>query len=130
MRHTGGIARVLADATVVVHLLFLVHVAVGGFLALRWRWTIWPHLAAVGWGIGIVLIGWTCPLTTLERHLRARDGGAAVPGGFIDTYVEDVVYPEALTPYLRAVVALAIVTSWLLLHRQARPPAGGPADRP
>jgi len=36
--------RLLADATVVVHLLFVTYVVIGGFLAWRWRRTIVAHV--------------------------------------------------------------------------------------
>jgi uncharacterized protein DUF2784 len=32
------------------HFAFLIYVASGGFLALRWRRTIWLHVPAVLWG--------------------------------------------------------------------------------
>jgi hypothetical protein len=37
--------RVLADATMAVHLGFLAYVVAGGFLAWAWRRAIWPHPA-------------------------------------------------------------------------------------
>lgn len=100
---------VLADGVVLLHFAFVVYVAVGGFLAWRWSRTIYLHVGAVAWGIGIVVLGFSCPLTFLERALRAE---AADTPGFIDRYVEGVLYPEELTPLLRVLMALAVVVSY------------------
>ena len=74
----------------VLHFAFVVFVAVGSLLVLRWRRLLWPHLAVIAWAAAIVAIGFTCPLTPLEQHLRARSGGAAYEGGFIDHYIKGV----------------------------------------
>jgi hypothetical protein len=113
---------VLADAVVVVHLAFILFVAVGALLACRWRWLVWLHVPAVAWGAGIIVIGWDCPLTPLEQWLR-RQAGESYTGGFVDRYLEGVVYPEDLTPLLRAIAAVLVVvgyTQLLLGERQRR----------
>ena len=110
--------RTLADGAVVLHFGFLAFLVVGGLVALRWRRVVWAHLAAVGWSIGILTVGQTCPLTALERWATVRAGGEATREGFIDRYVEDVVYPGSLTGPVRAAVALVVVLSWLLVWRR------------
>lgn len=89
--------RVLADVVVVVHLGFILFVALGGFLALRWRWMPWVHLPAAAWGALLELGGWTCPLTPLENRLRQLAGVEGYAGGFVERYLLPVVYPAALT---------------------------------
>ncbi len=110
----------LADAVVVVHLAFVAFVAVGGVLAWRWRALLWPHLAAVAWSAGIVTVGYRCPLTALERALRRAAGEAAPTSGFVDRYLEGVLYPERLAWLLRLVVATLVAVGWagLLLGRR------------
>jgi Protein of Unknown function (DUF2784) len=104
--------RFLADAVVVVHFAFVVFIAVGGLLAWRWPRVLWLHVPAVVWGLGIVVIGYDCPLTGLERYFR-RLGGEQVPrAGFIDRYVQGVIYPERYTSLLRALVAVLVVVGW------------------
>ena len=104
--------RALADVVVVVHFAFVVFIAVGGVLAWRWPRVLWLHVPAVAWGLGIVTIGYECPLTPLERYFR-RLGGEHVPrSGFIDRYVEGVLYPERYTSLLRALVAVMVVVGW------------------
>jgi len=110
--------RLIADGVALVHLGFIVFVAVGGLLAWRWPRLLWLHLAAVAWGAGIVTIGWDCPLTAVERHFRELGGEQGYSGGFVDRYVEGVIYPEGYTSLLRALVAALIVVSWAGLARR------------
>ena len=105
--------RLLADGVVVLHAAFVLFIALGGILAWRWPRLLWLHVPAVLWGAGIVLVGYECPLTPLEKWLRRRGGEDAYDGGFIDRYVEDVVYPEEYTPALRALAAVLIAIGWL-----------------
>ena len=63
-------AHLLATAVVLVHLTFVTFVVLGGLLVLRWPRVAWIHLPAAGWGVGITLAGWICPLTPLENWLR------------------------------------------------------------
>ena len=63
--------RVLADLVVGLHALFVVFVVAGGLLALRWPWVVAGHLPAAVWGALIEFQGWICPLTPLEKSLRA-----------------------------------------------------------
>ena len=114
--------RLLADGVVIVHFGFILFVALGGLLAWRWPHLLWPHVAAVTWGAGIVAIGWTCPLTPLEKHFRRLSGEQGYAGGFVDRYIEGVIYPERYTAALRVLVALLIGVGWLGLYlRQRRP---------
>jgi hypothetical protein len=108
--------RLIADLVVVVHFGFVVFVAVGALLAWRWPQLFWPHLAAVAWGAGIVTIGWDCPLTPLEKHFRRLGDEQGYTGGFIDRYIEGVLYPEEYTPLLRTLAALLIVAGWTGLY--------------
>lgn len=119
----------LADAAVVLHFGFLVFLVLGGLVALRWRWVAWAHLASVAWSIGILTVGQQCPLTWLERWATVRAGGRASAEGFIDRYVEGVVYPGSLTGPVRAAVALVVAASWLLLWLPSPHPRGAlPVD--
>lgn len=117
--------RVLADVTVVVHLLFVGFVVLGGLLALRRRWTMWLHLPAAAWGVLIELRGWTCPLTPLENHFRRLGGESGYAGGFIERYLEPVIYPPGLSAPTQLVLAGVVVlvnavVYWLVFLRRAR----------
>lgn len=103
------IYRLLADATLVFHLCFVLFVALGGFLALRWRWVAWLHLPAAIWGALIEFMGWVCPLTPLENTLRRLGGEAGYEGGFIDHYIIALIYPEGLTRTAQLAVGLSVL---------------------
>jgi hypothetical protein len=121
--------RLLADLVVVVHLAFIVFIAVGGLLVWRWPWLVRLHIPALVWGVAIITVGFTCPLTPLEKELRVRAGDQGYDGGFVDRYLEDVIYPGAFTPLLRALVAAAVVVGYAgMLGRQRRGRAGGAED--
>lgn len=114
--------RLLADATVVVHLAFVAYVVVGGYLAWRWRRTIWLHLVATAWGFSTVLIGVDCPLTTLENWSRHKAGEQGLPpSGFIDHYLTGVIYPESMLVEVRILVFVVVVVSWIgFVYRRKR----------
>ena len=70
--------RLLADVVVVVHAMFIAFVVAGGLLVLRWRWVAFVHIPVVAYGVVIELVGFTCPLTPLEKVLRRRAGSTEV----------------------------------------------------
>ncbi len=106
--------RLVADAAMVAHFLFLAYLVLGGFMAWRWPWTIWTHIAVALYGLFNVLIGWPCPLTHVENWGRARAGEATLPGtGFIDHYIAGVVYPQEQEALVRVLIAVVVLTSWV-----------------
>lgn len=107
----------LAGAVLVVHLAFILFVAAGALLAWRWPWLVWLHVPAVAWSVGIIVLGYECPLTPLENWFRKRGGGEGYEGGFVDRYIENVIYPEEYTPLLRALAVVMIVTGYVGLFR-------------
>jgi hypothetical protein len=108
----------LADLVLVVHLGFVLFVALGGLLVLRRPRLAWAHLPAAVWGVLIEYSGWTCPLTPVENALRERSGAAGYAGGFIDYYVTGAVYPEGLTRAQQmALGTLALLVNALCYRR-------------
>jgi hypothetical protein len=91
------IYRTLADLVLVVHLTFVLFVVLGGLLVLRWPRLAWLHVPAAIWGVLIEYTGWICPLTPLENSLRMRGGEAGYSGGFIEHYIQPLLYPAGLT---------------------------------
>jgi len=90
-------AVILADALVIMHLLFVAFVVAGGFLLARWPKLAWLHLPAAAWGATIEFSGGICPLTPLENHLRVLGGSDAYRGDFVARYLLPFLYPENLT---------------------------------
>jgi hypothetical protein len=119
-------SRVLADLVVGLHALFVVFVVAGGLLALRWPWVAAAHLPAAVWGALIEFQGGICPLTPLEKSLRAAAGQTGYDGGFIEHYVLPVLYPAGLTRGVQLVlgslvIVVNLVVYGLLIRRRGRP---------
>jgi hypothetical protein len=91
------IYRALADLVLSLHFAFVLFVVLGGLLVLRWPWLAFLHMPAAIWGILIEYSGWICPLTPLENSLRRLGGQAGYRGGFIQHYIQPVLYPAGLT---------------------------------
>jgi len=104
--------QVLTTLILGLHFVFVAYVVVGGFLAWRWPRAIWPHLVAAAWGLAIVAGKVDCPLTWAEDWSRQRAGEAELTAGFIDRYIEGVLYPERYTGLVQASAALVIAVSW------------------
>ncbi len=120
------ISGLTADMIVLVHLLFILFVALGGILVVKWRKVAFLHLPCALWGVLIAFGGWICPLTPLEMHFRQLAGQAGYDGGFIDHYVMPIIYPTGLTRRMQiafGVTILAVnllVYSRVLVHRTKR----------
>ena len=120
--------RVLADAVVLFHLVFVAFAVAGGLLAFRRPRIVLLHLPALGWAAFVEFTGRICPLTPLENHLRAASGAAGYQGGFIEHYLLPVLYPAGLTREWQwtlgaGLVAFNVVV-YLLLWQRARRQAG------
>jgi len=110
--------RLLATLVLALHFGYLAYLVLGGFLAWRWPRTIWLHLATAGWAVTIVAAdllagGITCPLTHAEDWARRRAGDAPLTTGFIDRYLEGVIYPERYAAAAQALVGAAVLVSWI-----------------
>ena len=125
----------LADAVLLLHLGIVVFV-VGGLLAVLvghargWAWVRGrgfrlAHLAAIGIVVAESWFGITCPLTTLESWLRAQAGGAAYERGFIEHWVQRLLFHDAppwvFTLAYSAFGALVAATWWYVPPRRRRP---------
>lgn len=95
----------LADAVLVLHTAIVLFV-VGGLVlvvlgnALRWRWiNRWwfrlLHLGAVAVVVAESWLGLTCPLTELEAWLRAQAGAAIHGQGFIEHWLQRLLFYSA-----------------------------------
>jgi hypothetical protein len=91
------IYRLLADAVLILHLLFIGFVIFGGLFALRAPRIALAHIPAALWGVFIELTGGLCPLTVMEVEFRHCAGDAGYSGSFIEHYLLPVIYPVGLT---------------------------------
>lgn len=85
--------RILADLVMVTHFAFVLFVAVGALLLLWRPWIAWLHAPLVLYAAAIEFVGWTCPLTPLEQHLRRLAGEAGYEGSFLEHYLGAILYP-------------------------------------
>ncbi|MER5261170.1 DUF2784 domain-containing protein [Actinosynnema sp. NPDC002837] len=106
------VAHALAELVMVVHFAVLLFLVVGGFLAWRWPRVLYFHLAMATWGLLIVLFPLACPLTWLENELRAAAGRPQLANGFIDTYIDGVLYPDSAARLVQVLVAVVVLVSW------------------
>ncbi len=101
----------LAEATVVVHLGWILFLIVGAIPGRRWRWVRWLHLGGLAFAIVLTARGWLCPLTHLEAWLRDRAGQGAYEETFIGHYAEKLVYLQvSRSAVLAGTAALAVLT--------------------
>lgn len=128
--YLGVLYRLLANAVVLIHVLFIAFILGGGFLAWRWRWVAAVHIPCAIWGVLIEYRGWICPLTPLENSLRARAGQEGYSGGFIEHYVLPVIYPAGLTPRVQMMLGTFVlvvnVLAYAVLLRRITRGGGGP----
>ncbi len=120
--------RALADLIVAIHAAYIAFVVFGlaaillGY-AEGWRWVRnlyfrVAHLAAILAVCAEAVLGWICPLTTLENYLRERGGEAAYAGDFIGRWLDWLIYYDApawvfTTVYL-VFGAIVLATLWLV----------------
>lgn len=102
-------ARLVADALLLLHGLFILFVVAGGLLVLRWPKIAWVHLPAAAWGAAIEFCCWVCPLTPLENHFRKLAGEQGFAGGFIQHYLLPAIYPDELTRAIQIGLGVFVV---------------------
>jgi len=119
--------RALADIVLVVHLGVVLFV-VGGLLCVLvgniagvWRWANslsfrLLQLAAIGIVVVQAWLGQECPLTTLESWLRVQSGAASYEKGFVEHWVQWLIFYQAPTwvfTVLYSVFGLLVLGTWL-----------------
>ena len=115
----------LADAVLVLHASIAAFV-VGGLVIVvvgnlrRWRWVNdlrfrLAHLAAIAVVVAEAWLGIACPLTTLEMWLRSRAGAPTYRGGFIEHWLQQMLYHDA-PPWVfvlaYSVFGLLVLATW------------------
>jgi hypothetical protein len=102
------VAKFLADVTVAVHMLALLLIGLGGFVAWRKPKLIFIHMFAAAWGILVNVTPVPCPFTALENYFRHQQGLGDLPGGFNAYYLYDTVFPKSWLPAI-GIIAIALV---------------------
>lgn len=105
---------------VVLHLGFLVFQMLGALLALVSPHWLVPHLATAAWGIGIVVVQGSCPLTTFEKHLIERAGSTPYTGSFLDYYLFGTVLPDGSQAFVYGTHLVVILASYVYVVPRLR----------
>jgi hypothetical protein len=113
------IARLAADAVVLVHLAFVAFVVAGGLLVLRDARYAILHVPAALWGAYAEATATLCPLTPLENRLRAAAGEHGYAGGFVEHYLIPLLYPAGLQASHQRWIAVAVVAINALVYAAA-----------
>ena len=125
--------RTAADAVLVVHFAFVLFVALGGMLVLRWPKLAWVHIPAVAWAAFIEFSGRICPLTPLEVAMRLGAGEAGYTGDFLERYIVAAIYPDGLTREIQLMLGAAVLllnaVIYIVVVRGARARAAAQRQR-
>ena len=119
--------RLLADVVLLLHLGVILFV-VGGLVCtlIGNQLGIWPWVNSLGFrlahlfAIGVVAaqswLGQECPLTTLESWLRVQSGAAGYEQGFIEHWVQWLIFyqaPSWVFVTLYSAFAALVVATWV-----------------
>ena len=128
--------RLTADLVVVVHFLYAMTIVIGLLLILlgiplRWQWIRnlklrLIHLAMILIVVAESFFGIECPLTTLEKYLRAMAGETSYRGDFIANLVHDVLFFEFSTQtftWIYTAFGLLVAATWVFAPPRRRKPA-------
>ena len=117
--------RLLANAVLVLHVGIAAFVVGGLVLTVvgnvnHWSWVNdvrfrIAHLAAIAVVAAESWLGLACPLTTLEMSLRARAGTASYTGGFVEHWLQSLLYytaPPWAFVMAYTLFALLVLATW------------------
>src|SRR4030067_677440 len=111
--------KILADAVVLFHFLWIIFLFLGGLGGRRSRFVKIFHLSGLAFALIIQIFDWLCPLTHLEAWLRAKHNpDLTYTGSFIIHYVERIVYIE-ISHYIVLIVTLLLggLNVWIYLRK-------------
>jgi hypothetical protein len=102
----------LAHFVVVAHVLLAIFFLVGAPFTLLNPWIAAVHIPLAVWVSAALIVGWACPLTSLENRLRVAADNEGYSGGFVDHYLMPLVAPNfAPGEYRKTEVAIGIVAA-------------------
>ena len=125
----ASVLLLLADAILVVHVLFVCFVVFGllaiylGY-ALSWQWVRnlrfrLLHLVAIGIVVVQSWLGMICPLTVWEMALRKQAGAVTYAGSFIQHWLHQLLYysaPDWAFMLLYSAFGLLVLASWFVVR--------------
>jgi len=118
------LARVAAEAVLLLHALWCVWVWLGWTVTRGRRVLRMLHITSLAYAIVIELVPWPpCPLTVVETQLDARAGLEPAHGPFLVRALDAIVYPdlpEWLVIGVAVVVCVAILGVYLRRYLRRR----------
>lgn len=101
--------------------------------AAGWGWTQnrvfrFAHLAAIGFVVVQQWLGAWCPLTLWESELRRKGGGGGYEVGFIEYWLNTLLYysaPAWVFTLVYTAFGLAVAAAFFYYPPGKRPPSGG-----
>ena len=102
------LSHFIATSLALLHFTFIVFVAIGALLVLRWRWVMYVQLPAALWGALIEIMQWDCPLTRWENWALRRAGESGYSDGFIAHHLFGVIYPNGLSRGVEIAIAVFV----------------------
>jgi len=114
--------KLLADAVVLIHFLWILFLFFGATVGAKYRVLRILHLSGLAFALITEILGWYCPLTYLEVWLRSKhDPHLAYTGSFIIHYVEKMIYLElSRMPIVIGTVILVGFNVWFYRKRRER----------
>ncbi len=101
--------QIAADMVLMLHLAFVLFAVLGSLLVFWRRYLLWLHLPTMTWAAWIEFSGTICPLTPLENWLRRQGGITGYQGGFVEHYLEPLLYPPGLTRTTQMILGVAVL---------------------
>ena len=115
----ANLVLVLHFGIVAFNLGGLVLIVAGNLAGWRWVNAWWfriTHLVTIATVVAQAWLGLTCPLTTLEMWLRANAGAGTYRGGFVEYWIDRLLFYSA-PPWMFVVgyslFGLLVLGSWL-----------------
>jgi len=110
------IFRISADATLLLHLVFILFAAAGALLVIRRPWIAFIQVPAAAWGAFVEISGKVCPLTYLENYFLIRAGQSGYTKSFVEYYLMPLIYPSNLTSEIQYLLASVVVLFNLVIY--------------
>ncbi|HWR59524.1 MAG TPA: DUF2784 domain-containing protein [Thermodesulfovibrionales bacterium] len=103
------LSRIFADIVLLFHFAFIIFAVFGGAIVFFRRRAAWLHLPAVLWSAAVNFASWICPLTPLENSFRAKADESGFEGGFIEHYIEPLVYPGGMPREMELIAGISVL---------------------
>ncbi len=129
MNNSSQFYSLLGDGVLILHVMFVIFVVLSLILITVGRWRSWgwvrnpwfrlAHLLAIGVVVLQVWFGVLCPLTVLEKWLRAKAGETLFEGSFITHWLGELLYinaPEWVFGVVYTAFGALVLASWFLIR--------------